>query len=144
MSAQQAADLLAGRMYINVHSSANPGGELRGQVAATNNRPLVIAPPSGVLARTDGFDLTLLLRGGVGSITGGTVTLNGVEVTGAFAGCGRPGTLVGSGGGPTFRCPVPGGILTPGPNFVSVILNLSDGSSVGNTAFYNVKNNTEP
>jgi hypothetical protein len=28
----QAADLLASRWYVNVHTSANPGGEIRGQV----------------------------------------------------------------------------------------------------------------
>jgi hypothetical protein len=28
----QAADLTAGRYYINVHTAANPGGEIRGQV----------------------------------------------------------------------------------------------------------------
>src|SRR6478736_4949535 len=29
----QAADLVAGRYYINIHTAANPGGEIRGQVA---------------------------------------------------------------------------------------------------------------
>ncbi len=28
----QAADLLAGKYYVNIHTQANPGGELRGQV----------------------------------------------------------------------------------------------------------------
>jgi CHRD domain-containing protein len=29
---EQAADLMAGKYYINVHTAANPGGEIRGQV----------------------------------------------------------------------------------------------------------------
>jgi hypothetical protein len=28
----QASDLMAGRMYINVHTAAHPGGEIRGQL----------------------------------------------------------------------------------------------------------------
>jgi hypothetical protein len=28
----QAADLTGGRLYVNVHTAANPGGEIRGQV----------------------------------------------------------------------------------------------------------------
>jgi len=34
LTAAQAADLTAGKWYFNVHTAANPGGEIRGQVAA--------------------------------------------------------------------------------------------------------------
>ena len=29
---REAADLLAGKLYVNIHTAANPGGEIRGQV----------------------------------------------------------------------------------------------------------------
>ena len=31
LSPEQAADLLAGKWYVNLHTAANPGGEMRGQ-----------------------------------------------------------------------------------------------------------------
>jgi hypothetical protein len=33
LTASQASDLMNGQCYVNVHTAANPGGELRGQLA---------------------------------------------------------------------------------------------------------------
>jgi len=32
LTAEQAADLMAGKWYVNLHTAANPKGEIRGQV----------------------------------------------------------------------------------------------------------------
>lgn len=36
LTAAQTADLMAGRWYANVHTAANPGGEIRGQMTVRN------------------------------------------------------------------------------------------------------------
>ena len=36
LTAGQVADLMAGRWYANIHTAANPGGELRGQITVRN------------------------------------------------------------------------------------------------------------
>lgn len=36
LTSAQAADLLAGRWYANIHTAAHPGGEVRGQMALRN------------------------------------------------------------------------------------------------------------
>jgi hypothetical protein len=33
----QAADMMAGKCYVNVHTAANPGGEIRGQVVKASD-----------------------------------------------------------------------------------------------------------
>ena len=33
LTAAQAGDVMAGRWYVNLHTAANPGGEIRGQVS---------------------------------------------------------------------------------------------------------------
>lgn len=36
LTAAQAADLMAGRWYANIHTAAHPGGEVRGQMTVRN------------------------------------------------------------------------------------------------------------
>ncbi len=36
LTAAQVADLVAGRWYANIHTAANPGGEIRGQMTVRN------------------------------------------------------------------------------------------------------------
>ncbi len=36
LTAAQAADLMAGKWYANIHTAANPGGEVRGQMTIRN------------------------------------------------------------------------------------------------------------
>ncbi len=45
LTAGQAADLLAGRWYVNIHTAANPAGEIRGQVMPA---PLADARPANI------------------------------------------------------------------------------------------------
>ena len=48
----QEAELMAGRLYVNVHTAANQGGEIRGQLIEISNRSLrdeARRPPGGLL-----------------------------------------------------------------------------------------------
>jgi CHRD domain-containing protein len=144
LTAPQANDLLSGRWYVNVHSSTYTGGEIRGQLASVSDAPVTLfpGPGAGHLARTTAFDVTVFLKTGTTVPVGASITVNGGDVTSAFLSCVRPGTL--AGGGVTLRCPLPGGVLAPGQYFLSVVIHLSDGNSVGSTATWVVDNNTEP
>ena len=61
------SDLLDGRLYINVHTTANPGGEIRGQVllksgigfTAQLDSSQEIPPPTGSVPGTGTFSMTM-------------------------------------------------------------------------------------
>ena len=44
LTADQAAWLLASSNYVNIHTTLNPGGEIRAQLIPTNNPPVVFCP----------------------------------------------------------------------------------------------------
>lgn len=57
-------ELNAGRLYVNVHSVQNPGGEIRGQIPATPG-----APRTGTSAATsDGLPLLMIIFLGAGGL----------------------------------------------------------------------------
>jgi hypothetical protein len=53
LTPELAADLLAGNIYVNIHTSANPGGEIRGQVnlVSRGGPPVITAVESQTWAR---------------------------------------------------------------------------------------------
>lgn len=69
LSEAQAASLLAGTLYFNVHSTSQPGGEIRGQLALT------AAPPSGRLLPDAGIRVDNASNPFAGSDAGGTIYL---------------------------------------------------------------------
>ena len=148
LTALQANDLLSGRWYTNVHSSTYTGGEIRGQLASVTGAPVTIfpGPGAGHLAQTTAFDVTVFIQTGLVAPVGASVTLNGGDVTSVFMSCARLGRL-GIGFGRltalTLRCPVPGGVLAPGEYFLSVVIDLNNGTSVGSTTTWVVDDNTE-
>lgn len=119
-------------VFVNVSAAPPPTGP---------PSVLTILPASGALLTTEGFDLSLVLEAPGRSITGGRATFDGADVTAALGGCVIPGTLLT--GGQTFRCPGLRG-LSPGTHIFDVVLNLSDGSSIRDTVFWEGLANTEP
>lgn len=105
---------------------------------------LSITPESGKLFRTGAFDLVLGLQGLPGIVTGGSVKLDGINVTQAFLGCLVPGTITSTGGGQTLRCAIPRGLFAPGDHTLQVELNLSNQTRVRNAVRWTVVGNTEP
>ena len=98
---------------------------------------MIVSPQSGLITPSQTFDFTLLASQPVG---GFTVRVNGLDVSGAVAGCIR-GTQ--PGGGSTIRCPgISGnflaGLLGPGPYVFVVTANFTNGTVRTETVTYDV------
>lgn len=118
-----------------------------------NGVPLVVAdqpvvatvnifPPSGTMASTTQFDLTLIVQdANINNIT--NATLDGSDVTAAANSCFAAGTVLA--GGETRRCPgLSGSFLGAGSHNFSITMDLSDGTTVTRSASWDVIENSEP
>ncbi|WP_193214553.1 CHRD domain-containing protein [Luteolibacter marinus] len=120
----QAADLLGGLNYINIHTSANPDGEIRGQlVHVTNSAPTVSCPESVTLECTSHDGAPVELGVDVEDVDGDELyvvyTIDGVD---------QPEIVVPSGGVTTSTTVPFVGELSLGEHVVSVA--VSDGVEV--------------
>jgi hypothetical protein len=117
-------------------------------LAAASDVAVVISPATGSYATTQGFDLELFVDAPGRTITGGSITFDGVDVTGPLGGCLVPGTQVTS-GGLALRCPgLSGAILGAGTHTLAATLTFSGGGTSGSSATssvtYTIIATTEP
>lgn len=115
----QAADLLAGRDYVNIHTSTNPGGELRGQLVRVNAAPDVICPANATVEC--GVPVTF-------SATVSDVDGDAVHVAWALNGALMQSTDITAGGPPTSTVVSYTVSLPDGINTLSVIATDSLGN----------------
>jgi hypothetical protein len=103
---------------------------------------MTLSPGSTTLFRTGRFDLVVGLAPWATPIVSGRFTYDGLDVTGFFLSCLRGGTQ--TGGGFTFRCPLPGNLLGAGSHVLQVEAAFADGSRRRNAVQWAVVSNTEP
>jgi hypothetical protein len=70
LTADDVADLEAGRLYFNVHSTANPGGFARGQILLPKTTGAITPPSTGDAGLKSGAQASLLVLAGLVLMTG--------------------------------------------------------------------------
>jgi len=128
---------------IRIYNRALSVSEIEELYSEGNLTNLTLFPPSGKLATTSGFDLTLIVQTPTLSVVGITAILDGSDVSNPVLACVREGTL--PSGGETFRCPglKAGTHLGVGTHTLNVTVDLNDGSSVSDEVTWEVIKNIE-
>jgi CHRD domain len=74
------AALLAGLNYLNIHTTDYPGGEIRGQLIAVNEAPVVVCPSPEVVECGQSTSLIALFSDPEGDALTVVWSVNGVEI----------------------------------------------------------------
>jgi hypothetical protein len=139
LATNQSLDLLSGLYYINVHTSNNPAGEIRGQLIPVDTLPTVVCPAS-TNAECAGPNGTLVtLTAGVSDEDGDALTVvwsaNGVAVQT---------NTVAAGSSTNVSSVSLAGLFQLGTN--TVVISVSDGigAPVGCTVIVTIVDTTPP
>jgi hypothetical protein len=124
LSAANETSLLAGQLYINIHTAANVNGELRAQlVESTNAEPTIVCPEPSEVECSSHEDTEVELFATVGDEDGDELT-----VVWTIDGVAQPEVVVPAGTGPTSEEVSFTTTLGLGEHTVSVA--VSDGTAV--------------
>lgn len=76
LSAANETSLMAGQLYVNIHTAANANGEIRGQlIESTNAEPTVVCPLAGAVECTSHDDTEVELTATVADTDGDELTV---------------------------------------------------------------------
>lgn len=134
-STSEAAALLAGLDYVNIHTASNPNGEIRGQLVRQNAAPDVIAPADATVECAELITYSATVSDFDGDAVQAVWTLNGVPVeTDTIAAGAAPSSAV-----ITYKAALPNGV-----NTLSVIATDSAGNITTDSATITVVDTVAP
>ena len=130
------------RRHRGRHGGRGGDGRLHLRRAGGHGRPDARPGVDDACSAPRGSTWCVAIGGYAAPLVTGRIVYDGLDVTASLLGCLRPGTLVS--GGVTFRCALPGSLLSAGDHVLQVELGFADGSRRRNAIRWAVVANTEP